>query len=137
MLVAAGAFAWVVAHVVSGRRAGAHGADDLHSWMHQHLVITPEQEAALAPVEAAFEAERQRLTAEIDEAGRRLAAAVRDGGRESAAVAEALGHLHRAQGELQRVTLDHFFAMRDHLDADQAERLLGWTCESIVNERDR
>jgi Spy/CpxP family protein refolding chaperone len=73
-----------------------------------------------------------RLRKEIAEAGRALAAAVRKGQAGSPEIDAALTRLNAAQAELQRATLDHFFAMKDHLEPDQAEKLLEWTHDSLL-----
>ncbi len=107
---------------------------DFHQWMHERLDITPDQHAALEPFEHAFETERERLRAEIAQAGRDLAQGVRKGDPESPQIDDALTRLNAAQAALQRATLDHFFAMKRHLDPTQAEKLLEWTHDSIVPE---
>jgi hypothetical protein len=86
----------------------------------------------LEPLEAEFEKEREQLRGEIASAGRQLADAVRNGKAGSPEIDAALQRLNAAQGKLQRATLDHFFAMKDHLDPAQAEKLLQWTHDSIL-----
>lgn len=112
--------------------AGAGSEDDFHRWMHAQLAITPAQHDALEPLEAEFEKEREQLRGEIASAGRQLADAVRNGKAGSPEIDAALQRLNAAQGKLQRATLDHFFAMKDHLDPAQAEKLLQWTHDSIL-----
>lgn len=106
--------------------------DDFHRWMHEQLTLSDAQEKALHPIEVIFETDRERLRAEIAEAGRELADAVRGGKADSPEIDAALSRLSAAQAKLQRVTLDHFFAMKDHLDPAQAEKLLQWTHDSIL-----
>ena len=107
---------------------------DFHRWMHERLEITPDQHEALEPFEQAFESERERLRGVIAKAGRDLANGVRQGKPGSPEIEDALTRLNIAQAELQRATLNHFFAMKDHLDPAQAEKLLEWTHDSIVPE---
>jgi Spy/CpxP family protein refolding chaperone len=114
--------------------AGKGAEDDFHRWMHDQLAITPAQHEALAPVEKAFEEERSKLRAEITSAGKELADAVRQGKTGSPEIDAALARLNAAQAKLQRATLDHFFAMKDHLDPAQAEKLLQWTHDSILHQ---
>nr|WP_226895540.1 periplasmic heavy metal sensor [Luteolibacter marinus] len=129
------ALAGVTAFLVS--RPDHHHAgseEDFHQWMHDQLHISVEQEAALAPFEKSFEKERLRLRDEIAGAGRALADAVRQGDPDSPEIKQALTRLNSLQAELQRATLEHFFAMKEHLDPGQAEKLLQWTHDSIVPE---
>lgn len=123
-----------VSHSMGNRRPSpvAGSEEDFHRWMHEQLAITPAQHEALEAVEAAFEKERQQLRDEIASAGKQLADAVRKGKSGSAEIDAALLRLNAAQGKLQRATLDHFFAMKDHLDPEQAEKLLQWTHDSIL-----
>ncbi|MCW1923145.1 periplasmic heavy metal sensor [Luteolibacter arcticus] len=107
---------------------------DFHRWMHTQLALTPAEHEALEPIELADETERRRLREEIVSAGRELADAVRQGKSGSPEIEAALTRLNAAQATLQRATLSHFFAMKEHLDPEQAEKLLQWTHDSILPE---
>jgi Spy/CpxP family protein refolding chaperone len=130
----AGGTAFLVTRAISRDRAAPHAAaeDDFHHWMHEQLKLTSAQHDALDPIEKAFEQERARLRSEIANAGRDLADAVRRGKSGSPEIDAALTRLNAAQAALQRATLDHFFAMKDHLEPAQAEKLLQWTHDSIL-----
>lgn len=128
-----GGTAWMVARSVRAEHAGV-GEGDLHRWMHERLVLSEEQHAALEPFERAYEEKRRQLGGKVAEAGRKLAQEVRAGDPGSTGIESALSELNGAQAELQRATLEHFFAMKEHLDPEQAEKLLKWTHDSIVHE---
>lgn len=130
----AGTTAVFVSHSMRNKGTAAMpGSEaDFHRWMHEQLAITPVQHEALAAVEAGYEKEREELRGEISEAGKQLADAVRKGNAGSPEIEAALQRLNAAQGKLQRATLTHFFAMKDHLDPAQAEKLLQWTHDSIL-----
>lgn len=131
----AGLTAFLVTRSAGKPEATVPGSEaDFHQWMHDRLEITPDQHAALEPFEHAFETERERLRAEIAKAGRDLAEGVRKGVPGSPEIEDALTRLNTAQAALQRATLDHFFAMKRHLEPAQAEKLLEWTHDSIVPE---
>ena len=114
--------------------AHEHEEPDFHAWMHEHLDITPEQHAALEPIEGQFEQERARLKAEIRSAGLELAQVIRTAEAESPALKTALDKLSAKQAALQRLTLDHFFTMKRYLRPAQAARLLDWTHDSLTRE---
>lgn len=130
----AGGTAFVVTRAIPPDPATPHaaGEEDFHHWMHEQLKLTAAQHDALDPIEKAFEKERARLRTEIAGAGRELANAVRQGKSGSPEIDTALIRLNAAQAALQRATLDHFFAMKDHLEPAQAEKLLQWTHDSIL-----
>ena len=118
------------------RHGESHAQDrtetDFHAWMHAHLDLTPEQHDALAPHEESFERERARLGDEIRAAGNEVASALGAATLDDARLKSALERLNRHQGELQRATLDHFFAMKRHLRPAQARKLLEWTHDSLA-----
>jgi Spy/CpxP family protein refolding chaperone len=130
----AGGTAFLVTRAIPHAPSAPHAAaeEDFHYWMHEQLKLTPAQHDALDPIEKAFEKERARLRTEIAAAGRDLADAVRRGKSGSPEIDAALTRLNAAQAALQRATLDHFFAMKDHLEPAQAEKLLQWTHDSIL-----
>lgn len=112
-----------------------HGPDDsFHAWLHEKLAITPEQESKLAPIEEAYERNRDLLANRISEGGRNLAEALGKAPVDRTAVDLALGDIHAAQGDLQRLTIGHFLEMKEHLSKEQAGQLLQWTRESITHD---
>lgn len=137
-VVLAGATALLVTDWALHRHGESHAHDhvrpDFHAWMHEHLDITPEQHEKLEPIEAEFEKQRVRLKAEISAADLALAQALSEADTNDAALKAALERLNKAQGELQRMTLEHFFAMKRYLRPAQAKRLLEWTHDSLTRE---
>lgn len=115
----------------------SHAGDsesDFHQWLHSNLEISEAKEALLHPLEEEYERERKRLRSEILKAGNAIAEAVKSAGKPSDDLDRALEQLAAAQRELQAVSLKHFFDMKQHLEPEQAERLLEWTHDSIINE---
>ena len=134
----AGGTAWFVTDWALHRHGESHAQDqtepDFHAWMHEHLDITPEQHEILEPIEAEFEQQRVRLRGEIRAAGLEVAAAIGEATVNDARLKSALERLNKSQGDLQRMTLEHFFAMKRHLRPAQAKRLLEWTHDSLTRE---
>lgn len=130
-IVLAGLTAWLVVIAAPGKQASP-AQQDFHHWMHEQLNLTEAQHTALEPIEHAYETDKQRLKQEIATAGRDLAKAVGAGKAGSPEIDAALSKLNDAQARLQRATLSHFFAMKEHLDPDQAAKLLQWTHDSIL-----
>ncbi len=116
-----------------GHTKNGKGAD-LHAWMHEQLDISPEQWARLEPFEKSFENDSAQLLQKIKTGGEQLASAIGEGSRGAPAIQDALDRINQAQAELQKITLDHFFVMKEHLDPEQAKRLLEWTHESITRQ---
>ena len=126
------ALAGATGYFVSERLSHDHAGHDpdLHDWMHDQLDLSEKQHLDLAPIEEAFDKEKVLLEARIGEASKQLAEAIRGGNPER--VDQALTRFNAAQSDLQEKTIGHFFAMREHLDSEQAEKLLQWTHDSII-----
>jgi len=136
--VLAGLTAWLVTDWTLHRHGESHAEDpaetDLHAWMHEHLDITPEQHDKLDPIEKDFEQRRVALKARIRDAGAELAQIIGAPNVDDAGLKAALDRLNQFQAELQRLTLDHFFAMKRHLRPAQARKLVEWTHDSLARE---
>ncbi|WP_395747734.1 Spy/CpxP family protein refolding chaperone [Prosthecobacter sp.] len=134
----AGGTAWLVTDWFLHRHGESHAHDhaptDLHAWMHEHLDITPEQHEKLAPLEDEFEKLRLKLKEEIRQADVALAQTIREPKVDEAAMNAALDRLNKAQGALQRATLEHFFVMKRYLRPAQAGKLLEWTHDSLTRD---
>jgi len=137
-VVMAGATSWLVTDWVLHQHGESHAQDasepDFHAWMHEHLDITPEQHAIMEPLEAEFEAQRIILRTAIRKSGHEVAESISAANPNDLRLKSALEVLNRSQGDLQRLTLDHFFAMKRHLRPAQAKRLLDWTYDSLTRE---
>lgn len=134
----AGVTAWLVTDWALHRHAEhhSHGDEqpDFHAWMHAHLDLTPEQHGTLEPIEAEFETQRLKLKAEVRAAGQTLADTISSSQENDPALEDALQKLNKAQGDLQRATLEHFFAMKRYLRPAQARKLLEWTHDSLARD---
>jgi Spy/CpxP family protein refolding chaperone len=134
----AGLTAWRVADWTLHRHGESHANDpaetDLHAWMHEHLDITPEQHEKLDPIEKQFEEHRLALKAQISVAGVELAQVISAANVDDVRMKAALDRLNQGQAQLQRITLDHFFAMKRHLRPAQARKLVEWTHDSLTRE---
>ena len=63
-----------------------------------------------------------------------LAQTIREPKVDEAAMNAALERLNKAQGALQKATLDHFFVMKRYLRPAQAAKLLEWTHDSLTRD---
>ena len=119
---------WVASRHAASSAPGAAAA---HQWIHRELGITPEQEQALQPIEAKYAARRDELMAAIHQANAELARAIREDRADSPNVSAAVDKIHHAQGELQKVTLQHVFEMRSALSPAQYDNLLNQTATAL------
>ena len=107
------------------------GGDAAHQWVHRELILTPEQDQALHPIEQRYATRRDELKAAIREANAELARAIREDRADSPKVSAAVDKIHQAQGELQKVTLEHVFEMRQALSPEQYDKLVNLTATAL------
>lgn len=101
-------------------------SDDIasHEWLHRELKLTEAQHKALAPIEQSFGDKQRRLADALREANRQLARAIAEDKAYTPRVTAAVEHVHHCMGDLQKVSIEHVFAMRAVLTPEQGDKLL-------------
>ena len=138
MLVAIIAFAAAIAGVWLGRAmlAPKPAADsELHALLHDQLNLDPAQHAKLEALETQFAVRRQALELEMRADNAKLAAAIEAEHGYGPQVSSAIDRSHIAMGELQKETLEHIFAMRGLLRADQAAKFDGAVVKALTADQ--
>lgn len=95
---------------------------ELHDLLHGDLRLDAAQEQRIEEIERQYALRRQALELELRSDNARLASAIEAEHGYGPQVAGAVDASHKAMGELQKVTLEHIFAMRSVLRPDQAAR---------------
>jgi hypothetical protein len=95
---------------------------ELHQLLHDDLKLDPQQERKIEAIERQYALRRQALELELRSDNARLASAIEAEHGYGPQVSAAVDASHKAMGELQKVTLEHIFAMRSVLRPDQAAR---------------
>ncbi|WP_454888597.1 periplasmic heavy metal sensor [Sphingobium indicum] len=95
---------------------------ELHQLLHEQLDLDPTQETRIEAIEVRFAIQKQALELELRADNARLAQAIQTEHGYGPQVSAAIDRSHKAMGELQKVTLEHIFAMRGVLRPEQATR---------------
>jgi len=127
-LVALGAL-WIGQWV----RSGEPEETRIHAIMHRELELDADQEARVDALERGFGQRRARLEGELRAANARLATAIAREHAYGPDVEKAVDQSHVAMGELQKATLQHVFAMRGVLRADQTDRFDKAVAEALTS----
>jgi Spy/CpxP family protein refolding chaperone len=133
VVVTAGTANFVTSRLFYGRTPGLESE---HIEIHQKLGLTPEQEKRLEPLEQRFAQQKEQLLHIIRQANGRLAKAIREDKSNSSEIAAAVAAIRAAQGELQKVTLDHVFQMKAVLQPEQYQKLLDLTAQALSDYGD-
>jgi len=125
VLMALIAFVAALAGVVAGRvLVPSAPADErsIHSVLHDRLDLDDAQRVRIEALEHSFAQRKRQLEDELRADNARLAKAIAGEHGYGPGVGAAVDQSHHAMGELQKATLQHIFAMRAVLRADQAAK---------------
>ena len=106
-------------------------AAEAHYWIHDQLQLTPEQEQKLEPTEKKFAEQKKHYSELIRLANMELGQSLLKDKNNSPNVSDAIEKIHKAQGELQKITLQHVFEMKEVLTPEQYEKLLNLTANAL------
>jgi len=95
--------------------------EDSHNDFHEMLNLTQDQLDKLVPIEKEFAKKKAYYNNQIRSANMELGDLMQKHKSFSPEVQAAVEKAHVAMGELQNITLVHFFDMRDLLDEKQAK----------------
>ena len=122
-LIALVAFLAAMGGVYAGRelfQPTRQSETELHALLHKQLRLDSAQDVKIEAIERRFAARRQALELEMRAANAHLAAAIEAEHGYGPQVTAAIDHTHQVMGDMQKVTLEHLFAMRAVLKPDQA-----------------
>lgn len=136
-LIAAIAFAAALAGVFIGRAVSDQpraSESEVHTLLHSRLRLDPAQHAKIQAIETRFAFRRKALELEMRAANARLAEAIEAEHGYGPKVTAAVDHSHHVMGELQKETLQHLFAMRAVLNAEQARMFDATVIKALTAE---
>jgi len=105
---------------------------EIHRLLHDELTLTAGQHSKIESIERSFAVRKQALELELRADNARLATAIEAEHGYGPQVSEAVDRSHKAMGELQKVTLEHIFAMRAVLTPDQAAKFDGAVVKALT-----
>lgn len=105
---------------------------DAHVWLHEQIGITADQDQKLTEIEKNFAEKQKALREKIHVGNLELAAAMLEDKAFSERVTAAVERIHHAQGELQKLTIEHIFEMQTVLTPQQAEKLNKLAADALV-----
>jgi Spy/CpxP family protein refolding chaperone len=110
-----------------------HANDDgFHQFVHEKLTLTSIQERQIQAIEDTYTQQRQELEARLRRANAELATVFREERSYTPRVQEKIDGIHHAMGELQKVTLEHIYAMYPHLTQEQQQKLQTYVTNALV-----
>ncbi len=111
----------------SWRHDDPHG----HAWLSQELDLTPEQTEAINSFDAAYRAERARRQDDFRQRIARLRDMLMTHDRFTPEVGDAIHQLHLVHGDLQELSIRHFYDMLSVLPPEKQARLRSLAGEAL------
>ncbi len=108
-----------------------HSGGATHAELHQAIVLTPQQEEKLIPLEAKAKKREDELRSSLNAANADLARVLANERSYSPEVEKAVEKIHKAMAKLQKATLEHLFEMEGILTSEQYDQLLQLAGESL------
>jgi Spy/CpxP family protein refolding chaperone len=118
--------------ITAHRRMPSHDPDGFHRFLHHELNLTETQNRQIQAIEDDYHQNHQKLEASIRRANAELAAVIQEENSYTPRVQEKVEAIHHAMGELQKVTLEHIYAMYPHLTPDQQQKLQTFVADALV-----
>lgn len=111
-----------------------HTGSELHALLHDQLDLDAAQQVKLDAIEKTFAATHQAREAQLRADNARLAEAIAAEHVYGPRVAAAVDASHQSMGAVQKVTLEHVFAVRAILRPDQAAKFDAAVNRSLTAE---
>lgn len=94
-----------------------------HEWLHEELGLNADEIAIIEGIEEDYEAKRKELERSFADKQRELANLLKEEKSYSDVVKEAVRGLHHIHGNLQALSIEHYYDMLETLPADKQQRL--------------
>lgn len=102
-----------------------------HDWLHRELALTEEESEAVMAFEPAYREERTRLRREFNRRITALADLLRTRDTYSPEVEQAIHRLHGVHGQLQELSIVHYFDMLEVLPEEKRSRLRNLAVQAL------
>ena len=100
-----------------------HDEDDGHQWLQQELDLTPEETAAVNELEPEYREERATLQKQFEAKIEELRQQIIDSDEFSDEARETIHELHIIHGQLQELSILHYYQMIQVLPPEKKARL--------------
>lgn len=109
----------------------AHDQPHGHQWLHEELDLTETEAAAIDAFEEPYREQRVRLQKQFEEKIQAIARLLQTTDAFSPEVSQAIHDLHIVHGQLQELSIHHYFDMLNALPSDKKERLRELAAEAL------
>lgn len=116
---------------VMSEKSWKHDEPHGHMWLHNELGLSEEEAAKIDVFEAEYRSERDILLEEFQRRIDALSEILRTTDSYSPQVNQAVHHLHEVHGQIQSLSIEHYYDMLSVLPPDKQERLRALAIEAL------
>jgi Spy/CpxP family protein refolding chaperone len=102
-----------------------------HDWLHDELSLTKEESLKIEELEGPYQEKRSTLLVVFDERIRELSEILRTNDRATPEVDHAIHRIHEVHGNLQQLSIDHYFQMLEVLPPEKQAKLRSLAVEAL------
>lgn len=132
ILVLVGIFvSFLTSKWVMSEKGWKHDEPHGHLWLHDELGLSAEEAADIDAFEAEYRKERAVLLEEFERRIDALSEILRTTDSYSSKVNQAVHHLHGVHGQIQSLSIEHYYDMLSVLPPDKQEKLRELAIEAL------
>ena len=122
---------WIGQTILTPKEQLHKDAEYMHSFFHDKLNITAQQEEQLNKLEKEFKRMEMLYKAQMKTANMELAHAIKEGSYQSPEIEMIVHKIHKAMGSLQALSLEHLADMQKILNTQQNQKLQEMVVEQL------
>ena len=102
-----------------------------HNWLHEELQLTPEERAMIDAFEPDYRQEREALLSQYQLKVSKLASLLEKTESHTPVITESIHALHEVHGQIQALSIKHFYDMLSVLPPEKKDKLRSLAVEAL------
>ncbi len=122
---------WITSALIVGGQDWKHDTGHGHEWLHQKLNLTEMEAAAIDALEPAYRRDRGKLQGQFQAKIEQLRKQITGSDKFTKKVNQTIHELHLIHGQLQELSIRHYYEMMQALPTDKQDRLRDLAAEAL------
>lgn len=131
LIVVCSGISYLTAYMVMHEREWNHDQPQGHQWLKKELNLTSEEGDRIDAYEADYRLKRKQLQAQFDDKIASLGLLIRKNDAYTQEVAHGVHQLHEVHGQLQQLSIEHYYEMLSVLSPDKQALLSDLAVEAL------
>lgn len=122
---------WITSVLMLQGQDWKHDAGYGHQWLHQKLNLSEMEAAAIDALEPAYRRNRTEMQGQFQTKIDKLRKQITSSDKFTGEVSQTIHELHLIHGQLQELSIRHYYEMMQALPADKQDRLRDLAAEAL------